>query len=376
MRLTILLLAALLMGCERLLIDKETAPIEEGKPYTFSNEYIRANQGQISYQVPEVYELVHIAAALTPTGQRNCFIETSTAYYKSVMAQFGTHRNHPLVAHLEQVLAQDRNNYTALSDAAGYVFDGDQISHGGVYRTYRLNTPARFGNYRAMAEDFARVSGFRAFFRQQQAYYQEAIRRYQTVVSLKPMQQWLEAQFPVRYNSYQVVFSPLMGCYHYTSNGQDNGFSEARMFVPLLGDVATPLPIGAATNWQRTVFTEIDHNYVNLITARYQNQLNRAMPNWRVWNTNTQDYGSAFLTFNEYMTWGAFTLYCYDTLPATTFAEVQTDRNWVDPFMVSRRFSRFPAFNAELLRLYKTRKPGQTVADLYPAILDWMAAQP
>ena len=76
------------------------------------------------------------------------------------------------------------------------------------------------------------------------------------------------------------------------------------------------------------------------------------------------------------MTWGAFTLYMYDRSTPDEFAQIQTDRNWVVPFMVNRGFPKFPAFNAELLRLYKARKPGESVADLYPAVLNWVASQP
>ena len=39
----------------------------------------------------------------------------------------------------------------------------------------------------------------------------------------------------------------------------------------------------------------------------------------------------------------------------------------------TRGFQRLKEFNQQLLHLYQNRKSGQTVADLYPAILEWAA---
>jgi len=41
----------------------------------------------------------------------------------------------------------------------------------------------------------------------------------------------------------------------------------------------------------------------------------------------------------------------------------------------SRCFPRFAAFDTFLLDLYRHRAQEQTVADLYPRILDWFAAE-
>ena len=36
-----------------------------------------------------------------------------------------------------------------------------------------------------------------------------------------------------------------------------------------------------------------------------------------------------------------------------------------------RRFPRFAAFNAFLIKIYRDRKDGETIADLYPRIIAW-----
>lgn len=44
----------------------------------------------------------------------------------------------------------------------------------------------------------------------------------------------------------------------------------------------------------------------------------------------------------------------------------------IDRTMIKGRgFLQFAAFRKYLVNLYKNRKPGQTLADLYPAIIEW-----
>ncbi len=44
----------------------------------------------------------------------------------------------------------------------------------------------------------------------------------------------------------------------------------------------------------------------------------------------------------------------------------------IDRMMTERRgFPQFKAFDTFLVHLYRNRKPGQTLADLYPQIIEW-----
>lgn len=344
--------------------------------HEFSGTYVAENRGKVQYNTPEVYELMHVVLALTPTGRRDCLLQRDTPYHRAVIAHFDVYRNHPLVAEIEKLIAADRWNYTTLGDAAGYEFKDDRIVFGGVYRKIAVHPEAKFADYHPLAEDFARVSGFQAFFKTNQIQYQPALAHYRQQVPVARMWAWLETQFPDRYDSYQLNLSLLMGCFHFTNSGQDNDFAETRMFVPLPNLPARPLTVVESTALNRMVFTEIDHNYVNPVTTRHNKQLDKAMKNWRDWNSGSGGYESKFLTFNEYMTWAVFTLYVYDTTTPEVFAQIRADKTeWVDSFMVNRGFKRFPAFNAHLLSLYKARKPNQTIVDLYPDVLDWMVNQ-
>jgi hypothetical protein len=73
------------------------------------------------------------------------------------------------------------------------------------------------------------------------------------------------------------------------------------------------------------------------------------------------------------MNYALVTLLYHDLFDPKTFDIL---RAGIDKGMTnSRGFRRFIAFDQQLLTLYKNRKAGQTVADLYPAMLAWARNQ-
>ena len=79
---------------------------------------VTITEGKVQYSVPEVYELMQVAIALTDTAiftdgvnmYRNN-VQTGTAYYKEVMQTFGSHRNHPFVKKLNESFSKSALNY-------------------------------------------------------------------------------------------------------------------------------------------------------------------------------------------------------------------------------------------------------------------------
>ena len=60
------------------------------------------------------------------------------------------------------------------------------------------------------------------------------------------------------------------------------------------------------------VFTEIDHNYVNPITSKYRDDVEKIFSNRTVWTKeggDTDNYTTPESVFNEYMTHALFCLY-------------------------------------------------------------------
>src|SRR5688572_13742311 len=68
----------------------------------FDQKYQAAHRGKMLIEIPEVYELVNIAIAMTPIGieDRNLVYKDSD-YYKRMREWFDKHKDHPLLASLE-----------------------------------------------------------------------------------------------------------------------------------------------------------------------------------------------------------------------------------------------------------------------------------
>jgi predicted RNA methylase len=87
------------------------------------------------YTMPEVYELMQVAIALTDTSivtnqvkmyENN--VETNTAYYKEVIQKFGTYKNHPLVKKLNKSFSKSALNYVyQLQKAYNADFDDKEV---------------------------------------------------------------------------------------------------------------------------------------------------------------------------------------------------------------------------------------------------------
>jgi hypothetical protein len=185
------------------------------------------------------------------------------------------------------------------------------------------------------------------------------------------MGEWLEQRFPARSHRYRVVFSPLLGSSHETCGFETNGIQESIMFVCGPGEPVEVEDPVADARLARTVFTEIDHNYVNPITELFLPRVRAAFANFDKWSgsDNRDSYPAAEMTFNEYMTWAVFLLYARDTYDPKTFAAVK--QQVAKQMVQGRSFPRFPEFTDELLRLYGNRIEGISIANLYPPILDW-----
>jgi len=240
-----------------------------------------------------------------------------------------------------------------------------------------------FGKLKPLIEDFAAKSKFRSFYKSNLEYYYKAIQRQKELLPVKQMWTWLEEQFPkTKYQSYRIVFSPLIGGSHstqrYSTYSKSGRFEENTMFVcgtdkydkrPNLSEKQKE---GLMTG---IVFTEIDHNYVNPATNKYAKVIDSIFLNRNIWTThgNSSDYyNSPVSVFNEYMTHAAFCLYILDMYDKPTADFVINER---EELMVSRRnFIRFKEFDRELIRLRQEHKDLKVV-DLYPFILEWCRRQ-
>jgi hypothetical protein len=354
-------------------------------PAVFDAAYRAAHRGKTFVEVPEVYELVNVAIAMTPTGIANHdLVYHDSEYYGRVRAWFDKFSGHPLLAALDSELSRNKDRYFPLKmNGYAFEFDGrDRIVQNPVYDRTAFSGERRnsLRPYLEMLQSFADASRFREFYRQSAATYEEQIRFFREVADVGEMRRWLDRNFPSSsgYGCYKILFSPLVAYNQSATWLESNGFQELQAHVnfPYTQDLKrshaeTLSPKAAVLFRGNIVFTELNHGYINPEADKYADRVLAAVSDWAYWVDESKgpSYYPQMAAFNEYMNWGLVSLRLLDYAPAE---EVSGMIDRVDQMMVERRgFRRFREFDTFLTALYRARQPGQTVADLYPQIIEW-----
>jgi hypothetical protein len=390
-------------------VDSITFTVEEGKTYDFiirrgadlchtrivgrrfvpaarfDKKYRDSHRGKTFVEIPEVYELVNVAIAMTPAGlgDKNLVYQDSE-YYAAVRRWFDPHKNHPLLAELDSALKKNPNSYFSLK-MNGYAFEfdrGGRIVRSKVYeRTgFRGDRSNTLRPYLAQLQSFADATGFRKFYKENEKTYQEQISFYRDAANVAEMKRWLDRNFPASndYDAYKIIFSPLVSYNQSTTWFESNGFKELQPHVnfPYPQDVrrysrARMSPAAEVVFRGNIVFTEINHGYINPEADKYADRITKAISNRERWVEKSKGpgYYGGMGAFNEYMNWGLVSLRIADYVPREEQDALIAE---IDTMMTRRRgFPQFEAFDKFLVGLYRNRKPGQTLADLYPQIIEW-----
>jgi len=349
----------------------------------FDRRYQTANQGKTSVEIPEVYELVNVAMAMTPTGSTDeNMIYRQSDYYKNVRLRFDKYRNHPLLAALDAELKKNSDIYHYLKmDGYAFEFDkNDRIIQSKVYDRISWGKSNSLRPFLSQLQSFADETDFRKFYKQNKLIYQEQIAFYRDTANVAEMKKWLDKNFPASndYNAYRIIFSPLVA-YNQSSNWfESNGFKELQPHVnfPYVDDVKRNSQLKDLSKKAEVifrgdiVFTEINHGYINPEADKYAARIVNATSRRDVWVLKSQpaNYYPGISTFNEYMNWGLVSLRFVDYVPR---AEQDKMIAAIDKMMSKGRgFPKFAEFDKFLVDLYRSQ-PNQTVADLYPQIIEW-----
>lgn len=356
----------------------------------FPDAYINKHKGTVQFDLPEVYELANIIWGLSPAGQKAKDLRREHGYYKEVVAHFTPFLNHPVFKTLDFPDSTYFLNYYSFRensfafnfrDSKPGSIDTKLLFNGPYYYAYgnELADSSLFGKLLPLVEDFAKKSGFRKFYKDHLAYYQKETAQLRKRLPVRQMWTWIETQFPkIKFQSYRVVYSPLIGGSHstqrYSTMKDREWFEECVMFI--CGDMYSRQKDTMSESIKEglmsgIVFTEIDHNYVNPVSYEYGKEVDSAFANRPFWTTpalGNDLYADAMSVFNEYMTHSVFCLYIMDSYDPATAEYIINNR---EELMVDyRKFIRFREFNRELMRLHKEYKD-KLLPDLYPMILDW-----
>jgi hypothetical protein len=347
-------------------------------------------KNNIIVENPEVYELMQIACSLTKSFEKDeNLINRKSDYYKDFQNHFSIYKDHELILKLEEFLKKNpygMSQYAIRLLSLNYNIDNEnKISNSnyinvssvlmGLFKSKAFLIPENLN----LIEDFAKQTNFKSFYKKHTNYYRKLENNYNRQCDFNSMKKWLESKFDEDKHSYHIVFSPLTGGFHNTMSfktkdkkNEQNFMFVSKPFLKIDSLSKQEFEINAS-RMSRVVFTEIDHNYVNPITSKYKDELDKAMKNYKGFNSQKGNmYSSKYLTFNEYMTWGVFNLYALDTYSKEnidSIIKIQTD------FITkNRKFHRFNDFNDELIKQY-LEKDKPKIEELYPVMLDWIAKQ-
>lgn len=344
---------------------------DEGN-FSFDEDYILANRGRHKIEVPEVQELVHIIMALTARGiEDKNLVNQEGTYYEKVMQRFGRYKEDPIVLTMQSLLEKGMYNILKM-DACGFYFEGDKIKKDKTYNKLSWSGPNSLEPFVAEIEAFGKKTNFRAFYRENLPYYQQNIDKMEEQAAVKEQWAWLENNFDQKYDNYRITFSPLVSGSHSTNRFVQPDFKQTVMFIrgPVEDAQYSEEMLKGFMNV--IIFTEIDHNYVNPVSDKYAKEIKSALPDLSSWAAAQalEFYPNEYMVFNEYMTWGVFSLYAREKFEKEDFDKLN---DHLETMMAERRgFTRFKEFNRKLIELYDKRSDGQKIPDLYPEILSYM----
>lgn len=349
----------------------------------FNEEYQKATRGKIIVRIPDVYEMVNIAIAISKYGKEQKYkVYKKSDYYQEVLNWFDEHSNHPFIQKLDSVF-QVNGNYYASYKMNGYAFYFDE--NGIIQRNTVFNRTGFRGEknnkllpFLSEMQSFANSSNFLEFYKKNMGTYEDQIFFYQDSIGIPEMQKWLEKNFPGNsaYDTYNIIFSPLVGGSQSSTWFESNGFKELQPHVnfPYYQAFKRLLPASKTAEYiyrGNIVFTEINHGYINPEADKYNDEITIAINNREMWVDSSKgtNYYNGNALFNEYMNWALINLRIIDYVPK---ADQEKLINSVVRIMVNGRgFLKFKEFNQFLVEEYQNRKAGTTIADLYPQIIKW-----
>ena len=352
------------------------------------NNSANINDNKIIYETPAVYELMNIAFALADTnnysGNLNIYynvIDTSNSYYKEVVDYFSPYKNHKLIKELNKHLDKSlmRYIYNLQKGYNSRSIDNNikRNIHFPFFRRllYGFNSVSR-----NTIEDFAKTSNFKKFHDNHLPFYQEILIDTKNKLNLNKVQQWLETEFPSKYDKFNIVISPLMNATHFTTNFYFKGDKTSIMWVSTgLGyDTKVYSQTQIAGIYTGVVFTEIDHNYVNAVSDKYKSEINTTMgdTNREKWIKPDGDgkfYGSGYKIFNEYMTHAVYLIYTSTFYSKNDQIVIENSR--IKMMEQRRKYHKFGDFYRKLNTLYLAKNGGETITKLYPKMLEWCKQQ-
>lgn len=359
---------------------------QDSEELNFDEKYKKEYQGKAKIEIDEVKELLHIMIAITEVGlQNDDMVEQKGKYYQDVLQNFKAFKNEKIITKFDSLMKKNPINYIFLTgNAISYDFKNNELipNKNFIFPMKSVSSHTKITvnpitTYKKEIEDFALKSNFRKFYKEHLSFYKELIENYDQQANLNEQWQWLEKNFDTKMNSYLIFCSPLINGLNYTTTYKNNNFKQIVMVLPPIGQEKDLTPKQNIVFNTRTMFTEIDHNYVGTPTKKYAKDLENALKDREKWvNTKqegTEYYPNAERVFDEYMTYSTYYLFCADKFKDDQNT-LQYAYNDLNELMKQRGFPKMKEFNDALLALRK-KYPNKKTDDLYPEFIQWCSQQ-
>jgi hypothetical protein len=252
-------------------------------------------------------EVAWLIAGLTPLGRSDGALSRDTEYWRAAIAWLAPYADHAIV----RSLGADFNLPRWIGNAANYRFaSADALQRSGSGPPMWDDAEGDlFTRYRQETENFVIKSRARAFLSTQAETFASVRRTLFDAVDPQDMQMWLEREFSARPGPMEIFVSPVTGGSNFTNLDPN----MPRLWVP---------PASPPANAHRrfiivaSIFTEMDHNFVNPATSRLHASdydyftLANGWASPQGWS----NYDTPELVLNEYMTWATYLFYARDRL--------------------------------------------------------------
>ncbi len=325
------------------------------------------SQKNIKIELPESYELGNIILALTEYGKTDPWdVQKLPPYYHEVITYFEPVKHHPLLEKVNYSREKWKNFLGFRTDMYAFSFD----RNGKLKRDFPFNSfgPQEVDDHLELINDFIQKSNYRSFYQQNKKYYDQIIRHYKDYYYIDQSFAFLDRLAPqIKKNTdknYVIAISPLVGgqnCHREIDSLTTVDFPNIDEDL-MTGKMTVPAERRIAAN--HSVFTEMDHGYVNPVSDRYS-QLITANFNPEKWDKKSGYKGID--SFNEYMTWAVYDLFIHENFP-----EEKTDSisNVFSKQNITRGFTAQNVFSKKLLQLYKKSK-SKKLEGLYKPMMKW-----
>lgn len=327
------------------------------------------DQKLLRIELPEVYELANIILALTEYGQTDPWeVRKDIGYYREITEYFSPYLSHPLLEKVNYSRERWKEYLSFRTDAYAFAFT-ETGELGRAFGFYANAGIAPFDDHLELIDDFVQKSRFREFYKTHSEYYQFIIDGYSKNYMLDEMKQFLANEFgdQVKGRNYRIVLSPLvyrMNCHRDINENTSADFPTVADYL-LKGEKESAVSSKEKATEIHTLFTEMDHGYVNPVSERFGNLIDEKFDG-TLWQDES-GYNSNFSTFNEYMTWAV-----YDIFVQRYFPQVADEVSLYWHFQNKRRgFTYSALFSEKLKECYALKSDEQKMSDLYSELLNW-----